>query len=150
MKGQPKPGTCCSLYFVHSASLYTVGTLDTARARPVTVASFLPISREPAPCSAQVPGGRQFNCSLRRLSPMKALQDQPTAKQSVTWAAEQVSALRVQSKAWQPAPWRRLRHSSSRTHSRTSVLTPGCAALCFQEHRAACTQSSRPRSSICG
>lgn len=56
MEDQPKSGACCSLYFVHSAVFYTVGTLDTAGAQPVTVASFPPISREPAPCSTQVPG----------------------------------------------------------------------------------------------
>lgn len=57
---------------------------------------------------------------------MKASQDEPTAKQTVTSrVAEQVSTLHVQSKAWQPAPWRRLQHSLSGTHSKTSVLKPG-------------------------
>lgn len=57
---------------------------------------------------------------------MEASQDQPTAGQSmISWVAEQMSTLHVQSKAWQSDPQRQLHRPLSNTHSRTSVLKPG-------------------------
>lgn len=56
---------------------------------------------------------------------MEVSQDQPTAGQSmISWVAEQMSMLRVQSEAWQSDPRRRLHHPLSRTHSKASVLKP--------------------------
>lgn len=56
---------------------------------------------------------------------MKASEDQPTAAEHGLLGHRAGVTLHVQSKAWQPGPWRRLQHSLSGTHSKTSVLKPG-------------------------